>query len=130
MKQWPERPMCCVESEQEQIAKQRLRVRERGGIGVVNESKAAFTHLFFESSRDFAQCGRLDLLKSPASGAQFIELTEKTIGIPNDGFRNEHFFIIGAFTREFFGSDGENETKMLAQRDVQVTAAKQYFPQL
>ena len=64
--------MCRVESEQKQIAKQRLKlpsVREQDSIRVVNESEAAFTHLFFESRGDFAQRRRVDLIKSPAAGA-------------------------------------------------------------
>ena len=91
----------------------------------MNESEAAFVHPFFESRGDFAQRGRLDLIKSPASGAQLVKRAEKGIGIPSDGFRNQHCFIIGVFVREFLGSNGENETKMLAQRHVQVMSAKQ-----
>jgi hypothetical protein len=81
-------------------------------------------HSLFESRGDFAQSWRLDFIKSPASGAKFVKRAQKTIRISSDGFRNEHCSIIAAFAREFFGSDGENEPKMLAQRHVQATAAK------
>jgi hypothetical protein len=113
-----------VESKQKQIAKQPLGMRERGAIRVVNKSEAAFMHSLFELRGDFAQSRRVDLIKSPASGAQFVKRAQKTIRISSDGFRNEHCFITGAFAGEFFGSDGENEPKMLAQRHVQATAAK------
>src|SRR5439155_21166292 len=125
MKQRPERPLCRVESEQKQIAKQRVRVRCGGAICVVHKSEAAFIHSFFKWRGDFAQRERVDLIKSPASGAQFVKRAEKTIGIPSDAFCNEHCFIISVLVREFLGSDGENETKMLAQRHVRGRAATQ-----
>ena len=125
MKQRPKRPMRRVESKQKQIAEQWLGVRTRGAISVVNESEAALMHSLFESRRDFAQSRRLDLIKSPASGAQFVKRAQKTIRISSDGFRNEYCFVIGTFACEFFGSDGENEPKMLAQRHALATVAKQ-----
>ena len=106
--------MCCVESEEEQIAEDRLRVRESGAIRVVNESKAAFAHLFFESRGDVAQSGRVDLIKRPAGSAQFVNRAEKTVGIPRDRFRDEHGFIVAVFAGELFGGAGEKETKMFA----------------
>src|SRR6266516_768864 len=120
--------MCCVGSEHESIAKQRLKlpgIREHDAIRVVTESEAAFAHLFFESRGDFAQRGRVDLIKSPAGGAQLVNRVEKTIRIPSDGFCDGQCFITAAFAHELFGGDGEKETKMLAQRHLQVTVVTQ-----
>ncbi|PYK62500.1 MAG: hypothetical protein DME50_19220 [Verrucomicrobia bacterium] len=125
MKQWPERPVCCVKSKQEQIAKQRFGLREGGPVCVVNEHEAAFMDLFFESRGDFTQHRQVDLIKGPASGAQLVKLAEKTIGISSNRFCKEHCFVISAFAGEFFGGDAENQTKMLPQRHVQVATPKQ-----
>src|SRR5207249_5560595 len=122
--------MCCVESEQEQIAKERMRACERGAIRVVNERETAFTHFLFELSGNFAQRGRVDLIKSPASSAQFVDRAKKTIGVPSDRFCDEYAFVIAVFACEFFGSGGQNKAQMLPQRQAQITPAKQNFPQL
>ena len=55
---------------------------------------------------------------------------EKTIGIPSDGFCDQHRFVITAFARELLGRDGKKKTKMLPKRHLEVIAAKQLFPQL
>ena len=91
----------------------------------MNEREAAFAHLFFESRCQFAQRGRVDLIKGPAGGAQLVNRTEKTIGLSSDRFCNEHRFVIAAAAGELFGGDAEEKTEMLAQRHRQVTAAKQ-----
>src|SRR5215475_3466673 len=103
MKQRPQRPMRSIESEQQQIAKQRLGlggIRQHGAIRSLNESEAAFAHLFFESRGNFAQPGWVDLIKTPAGITQFIERAEKTIGIASDRFCNEHCFLVAVAIRE------------------------------
>src|SRR6266542_7150379 len=120
--------MCCVESKHENLAQQRLKLL--GGckdntISVMNECEATFAHLFFESRCQFAQRGRVHLIKGPAGSAQLVNRTEKTIGLSSDRFCNEHRFVIAAVAGELFGGDAEEKTEMLAQRHLQVTAAKQ-----
>src|SRR5207302_4950896 len=121
--QRPKRPMRSVKTEEQQITKERsgfFGSANGGAVGLVNECKVAVARLFLKTSSDFAQRWRIDFLERPAGCAELVERAEKMIGITRDRFCNERrLFVVDLFSGEFFGSDGEEQPEVFAQRKFQ-----------